>query len=85
LVDIKPGLDVVNSVHHEVETLPELVVEDGLGVRAHAGLVVLHVELPVDVLGDLAGDLGLGVADVVLAEEELAVEVGHLDVVVVSD
>ncbi len=52
-------------------------------------LNLLRVELDVDALAalldEVGGDLRLGLTDVLLAEEELAVEVGHVDRVEIND
>mmetsp|Transcript_21396 Transcript_21396/g.33092 ORF Transcript_21396/g.33092 Transcript_21396/m.33092 type:complete len:705 (+) Transcript_21396:1078-3192(+) len=84
LIDVETGMDVVDGVHHKVEALPEVVVEEIFGVLTHASHVVLDVEGAVHAVSDIASHLGLGVADVLLAEEELSVQVGHFNVVVVS-
>ena len=47
--------------------------------------MVLHIQMIVDIVSDLAGNLTLRLSNVVLAEEELSVQVRNLDVVVVSD
>jgi len=78
-------VNVVDCVNNEIEGVPELIVEDGLGVGADSGLIVLHVEGVVHLFGDGTCDLRLGMANVVLSKEELSVEVGDLNVVVVSD
>lgn len=84
-VDVETSVDVIDSVNNEVKTFPEFVVEDRLGVGANSGHVVLNIKIRVHCLCNSASSLRLGVTNVVLAEQELTVQVGDLDVIVVSD
>lgn len=84
LIDIETRLDVVDSVDDEVETLPELVVESALGRWIHIGLIGLDLKFWVHFLANHAGGLRLSFGNVLLAEEELTVQVGDLNIVVVS-
>mmetsp|Transcript_18078 Transcript_18078/g.60981 ORF Transcript_18078/g.60981 Transcript_18078/m.60981 type:complete len:639 (+) Transcript_18078:2067-3983(+) len=94
-VDVEPRLHVVQSVAHAVQTEPEGVVEEcrfrlGADVRLHRGHAEVSVHgvcarprARVDCHG--RGGDGLGVADVVLSEEELPREVAEFDSVCVGD
>jgi hypothetical protein len=84
-VHVEAGLDVVDCIHDEVEAVPEAVIEDVLGLLSHVELVVLHIQLRVDLRGDLTSHLRLRLTHVVLPEEELPVQVGDLNVVIVGD
>lgn len=50
-------MNVVDCVNNEIEGVPELIVEDGLGVGADSGLIVLNVEGVVHLFGDGTCDL----------------------------
>ena len=82
---VKPGLDVVDSVDDEIERFPELIIEKIFCLGGNISLVSRHLELRVHGLGLSTGSRRLRAADIGLSEEELAVQVGDLDVVVVSD
>ena len=56
-VDVETSLDVINSVDNEVEVLPEVVVEDILGLLRDIGLVSSHIQAVVNLFGYMAGDL----------------------------
>ena len=43
LVYIEAGLDVIDSVYNEVETLPELIIENTFCAGSHQGCVNLDV------------------------------------------
>ena len=55
------------------------------GLLCHIELVVLHIQMMVDVVSDLASDLTLRLTNVVLAEEELSVQVRNFNVIIISD
>jgi hypothetical protein len=84
-VDVETSLNVINSIDNEVEVLPEVVIEDILGLLRDIGLVVSHIQIAVDFFGNVAGDMWLGVSHVVLTEQELSVKVGDLNIVVIGD
>ena len=84
-VDVESRLDVVQGVDDDVQALPEVVVEGALGRRRDAVLERRGVELRVHLRHRLDRRARLRVADVVVAEEELAGEVRLLDDVVVGD
>ena len=56
-VDVQARVDVVERVHHDVEALPELVVEHVFGVRGDAVLQRAHIERGIDRLGGVGGAL----------------------------
>lgn len=84
-IDEETGLDVVDGVDGEVEAVPEPVVEEAFSFGGDSVLDGVDLEIGVEDLGGVGGAFGLGLADVVGSEEELSVEVGDLDVVVVRD
>ena len=84
LVDVESSLNVVDGVDDEVETFPEVVIEKIFSLRGDEGLMGCDLEGWVHVLGLAAGSLSLRFADIWLSEEELTIEVGHLDVVIVG-
>jgi len=55
------------------------------GLLCHIELVVLHIQMMVDVVSDLASDLTLRLTNVILAEEELSVQVRDFNVIIISD
>ncbi len=56
-VDVETSLDVIDGVYNEVEVLPEVIVEDILGLLRDIGLVSSHIQVVVDLFGNMAGDL----------------------------
>mmetsp|Transcript_6972 Transcript_6972/g.20373 ORF Transcript_6972/g.20373 Transcript_6972/m.20373 type:complete len:661 (+) Transcript_6972:2046-4028(+) len=83
-VHVEPRLHVVQSVDHNIQVLPERVVEDVLRLRAHPVLQGCNVEPAVHALSSLARDLALGPPDVSLPEQELPAQVALLNGVVVG-
>jgi hypothetical protein len=55
------------------------------GLLCHIELVILHIQVIVDVVSDLASDFTLRLANIVLAEEELSVQVRNFNVIIISD
>mmetsp|Transcript_70334 Transcript_70334/g.186936 ORF Transcript_70334/g.186936 Transcript_70334/m.186936 type:complete len:452 (+) Transcript_70334:1445-2800(+) len=84
-VDIQARLDVVQGIDHAVQGIPEDIVKGVLGVVTYANLHGLNLEGAVHRQGRLGCTRGLGLANVRLPEEELAVQVGHLNAVHVGD
>ena len=84
LINVESCLDVVDGIDYEVEALPEFVIEDTLSRRVNVGGVGLNFEVWVENLCNTAGSLRLGRANIVLSEEELAIKVRNLDIIVVS-
>mmetsp|Transcript_36297 Transcript_36297/g.116937 ORF Transcript_36297/g.116937 Transcript_36297/m.116937 type:complete len:491 (-) Transcript_36297:892-2364(-) len=84
-VDVETRLDVVERVHHHVEGAPEGRVEDALCLRRDAVLQRARVQLRVHPRDGLHGGERLGLAHVVVSEEELARQVRLFDNVVVGD
>lgn len=84
-INEKSSLDVIDGIDDEVEALPEFVVEDSFIFGVNSFLTSIEVDLGIHDLTSFAGTFGLGEADVFLTEEELSVEVGHFDLIVISD
>jgi len=84
-IDVKAGLDVVDGIDDEVKGVPEVVVEKILRLWGNKRLVRCHLEVGVHGLGLSAGCSRLGAAHIWLSEQELTVQVGYLDVVVIGD
>lgn len=84
LIDILTSLDVVNSVDHEAQGVPEPVIKDVLSVRTHVFLEVSGSQVLVHELTNLKGGSGLGGSNVILSEEELSVQVRDFNIVIVG-
>mmetsp|Transcript_20281 Transcript_20281/g.51346 ORF Transcript_20281/g.51346 Transcript_20281/m.51346 type:complete len:956 (+) Transcript_20281:150-3017(+) len=82
-VHVQARVDVVQRVHHQAQPLPELVVEHALGLGRHAVLQRVDAYPGVQTLRGLRRHGGLGAANVPVAEQELARQVGLLNRVVV--
>eukprot|EP00955_Chlamydomonas_euryale_P078866 363215-Chlamydomonas_euryale.AAC.5 len=83
-VDVEARVDVVERVDDDVQLAPETVVEHGLSVRGHS--VLERVELDARVQLERCGRRArrLGLADVAVAEQELARQIALLDHVVIG-
>jgi len=84
-VNVETSLDIIDCIDHKVEALPELIVEDVFGLLCHIQLVILHIQVIVNVMCDLACHSALRITDIVFAEEELSVQVRDFNVIVVSN
>lgn len=84
-VHVLPRLDVVDRIDHKIQIGPEIIIEDRLILRGDPQLQGLEIDLRVDTLSDRAGSLALVLADMLLPEQKLPVEIADLDVVVISD
>jgi hypothetical protein len=84
LIDVKPGMDVIDCVDNEIKALPEFIVEGCLSVRPNPSHIVLNIKVLVHSLCNGASALRLRVPNVLLSEQELSVEVGNLNIVIVS-
>lgn len=84
-VNKESGLDIVDGVDGEIETVPEIVIEETLGFWGDSVLDSLDLEIGVEDTSCVSGALSLGLSDVVWSEEELSVEVGDLNIVVIGD
>lgn len=84
-IDVETSLNVIDGVDDEVETFPEVIVEDVLSLWSNESLMGDDLEIRVHDFSLAARCLRLGMADIGLAEEELTVQVGDLNVIVVSD
>mmetsp|Transcript_76380 Transcript_76380/g.220748 ORF Transcript_76380/g.220748 Transcript_76380/m.220748 type:complete len:247 (+) Transcript_76380:1263-2003(+) len=79
-VDIHARLHIVQRVHHGVQAGPKVVIERPvLGLLADANLQSLDLERRVHLLHGPGRGGGLRLADVVLPEQELTVQVRDLD------
>ena len=76
---------IVESIAHAVETRPEGVVEEVLGLGANKHLERIDLECRIHDGRHRRRRLGLGLADIVLAKQELARQVRQLDAVGVGD
>ena len=83
-VDIETSLNIVDGIDNEMNSLPEGIVEDLFGIRTNSCHVVSNVHVRVHLLSDFASSLRFRVSDITLSEQELSVQVGDFDVVVVS-
>mmetsp|Transcript_38460 Transcript_38460/g.96752 ORF Transcript_38460/g.96752 Transcript_38460/m.96752 type:complete len:1041 (+) Transcript_38460:293-3415(+) len=84
-VHVATGGHVVEGVAHAVQRVPEGVVKVVLAVGADQLLVALNVHLWIHDACRVRGAHTLLLADVLLAEEELTVQVAHLDAIHVRD
>lgn len=84
VVDVPSCVHVVHGIHCYRQRFPEVVIEGLLCLLTDSQSEVLDIRLRVHASANLASALGLVGTHVVLAEEELPVEVGNLDAVVVS-
>lgn len=84
-VDVESSLEVIDSINNEVLAFPELIVEYLFGVWANNGHVILDIQVRVHAFSNFTGTLRFGVANVILSEQELSVEVGDLNVVIIGD
>mmetsp|Transcript_36779 Transcript_36779/g.61470 ORF Transcript_36779/g.61470 Transcript_36779/m.61470 type:complete len:430 (+) Transcript_36779:1487-2776(+) len=83
-IHIKAGLHVVQGIADHVQVQPEVVVKDVLRGARNQILARIDVDGGVDDLGPFPRGLRFGLAHVVFAEQELPVQIGHLDAVVIG-
>lgn len=81
-VDMAASVEVVEGVEDDNETAEPVDIE--LWVF-DVCVMCLDLDIRVELGGGLAGDQSLGLLDVCMTEEELAVEVGQVDCVEVDD
>jgi hypothetical protein len=84
-IDILSSLDVVDGTEDTVEIVPEDISEDVFGVWSSSLNLSVDVQAWVDGLGDGASGDSLGLGDMLLSEQELSVQVGDFDGVIISD
>lgn len=83
-VNIKSCLDVIHSVHNEVETIPEGVIKSDFVLWVYSEFERVEVDFWVHSLSGSTCNLTLVPSDILLSEQELSVQVTDLDVVIVS-
>lgn len=83
-IDVLPGFDVVDCIHHEAGARPELVVEVVLRILADLQLHRLESRLFINFLANLTGYLTFVLAHELLPEQELTVQITDLDIIIVS-
>mmetsp|Transcript_33024 Transcript_33024/g.92449 ORF Transcript_33024/g.92449 Transcript_33024/m.92449 type:complete len:457 (-) Transcript_33024:469-1839(-) len=83
LIDVAPCLDIIQSVQDAVPAVEEVVVVNILRLWLDAALVRVDVHARVHLEGGPRGGRGLGMANVRVAKQELAVQIAALDDVVV--
>ena len=84
-IDVETRLDVIDGIDDEVEAFPEIIVEDILSFFSDEGLMNSHLEIGVHDLCFAACTLRLGMTNIGLTEEELTVQVGYFNVVIIGD
>lgn len=82
-VHVLPCLDVINGIDHKVQPCPELIIEVFLSVCGDLQLHRLELAFLVNLLSYLASYLALVLANVLLPEKKLTVEVADFNVVVI--
>lgn len=85
LIHVETSFHVVYSVHDEVERLPELIVEQFLSVWADKSLMCDDLEVRIHHLCLLAGGDSFRAVHIICSEQELPVQVGYLNVIIISD
>ena len=83
-INILPSFDIINSINDEIKTSPELIVEEIFRITANFELNWFKARIMVDFFADWASNLTLVMANVLLSEQELSVEVADFDVVVIG-
>jgi hypothetical protein len=84
-VDVESSLDVIDSIDNEVLAFPEIIVENLFSVWANNSHIILDIQIWVHALCNSAGTLRFGVSNIILSEQELSIQVGDLNVVIISD
>ena len=81
LIHVLSGCNIIQGIGHTIKFLPELLVKDMFSILSDGILSGLDVAFEVGIhdLDSLSGGVTLHLADVVRAEEELAVKVAALD------
>ena len=84
-VDVLSCLDVVDCVHHEVQVVPEIIVENMFIFRADSSFEGVELDITIHLMTNFACSLALIGTDVLSSEQKLSVQVTDLDIVVVSN
>lgn len=62
-----------------------MIIENVFSLLRNVEFVIGHVQIVVDIFSDLACHLGFRMANVVLSEEELSVQIRDLNIVVICN
>jgi len=84
-VDINSSLLIIDGVDDKVSFLPKLVVKDVLSIRSYEFSHCLHLDVWVHLLGSCTSCFRFRVTHVFMAEQELAVQVRDLDLIIVGN
>ena len=85
IVQIIARFNIVDCIDDKVNAVPELFVEDVLGVRTSKLLIILAVERTVHLSGAFTCRVRLEFANMLRVEKELTTKVAELNFVVVRD
>ena len=84
VIDVKSGLDVINGVDNSIQALPEVISELVVIVWGNSGLKSLNLKVRVHLLGFSAGTFRFRLLDIGSSEQELSVEIGDLNSIIIS-
>ena len=84
VIDVKSGLDVINGVDNSIQALPEVISELVVIVWGNSGLKSFNLKVRVHLLGFSAGTFRFRLLDIGSSEQELSVEIGDLNSIIIS-
>ena len=84
-VNIESRLNIINSIDHEIKTLPEFIIESVFSVWSTQSLIVSNIQVLIDALGNITSNLWFRVSNICLSEQELSIQIWNFNVVIICD
>ena len=83
LIDVLPGLNIVNSIDDKVEIVPEIIVEEFFTIASNSHLDRLKTCMMINLPSNFTSYLTFIFSNMLFPEQELSVQVTDLDVVII--
>lgn len=84
LINIKSCLNVIYCINNKMKTLPETIIKSRFCLWTNISLMVFNIQITINVLSNVTSYLRLGIANIILSEQELSVQVRYFNVVIIS-
>jgi hypothetical protein len=84
-INIKTSFDVIHSINYEIESLPEIIIENLFSRISYKVFKRFYIEIRVYLFCNSTGNTALRISYIIFAEYFLSVQVRYLNVLIISD